>query len=78
MLAFAELARSRPFVVRFIEFMPLDADEAWNQADVIPGEELRAMIEAVYPLVPLTRRHPRRPGASASPTPAASSASSTR
>jgi GTP 3',8-cyclase len=52
-LAFAELARSRPFVVRFIEFMPLDADEAWNQADVIPGEELRAMIEAVYPLVPL-------------------------
>ena len=52
-VAFAELARSRPFVVRFIEFMPLDADEAWNQADVIPGEELRAMIDAVYPLVPL-------------------------
>src|SRR5712691_7320530 len=25
----ADLARRKPYVVRFIEFMPLDADEAW-------------------------------------------------
>ena len=36
-LAFAELARSRPFVVRFIEFMPLDADEAWTRPTSSPA-----------------------------------------
>ena len=57
-LAFAELARSRPFEVRFIEFMPLDADHAWEPADVLTGEEIRAMIEAVHPLEPVGReRH---------------------
>ena len=29
--ALAELARRKPYVVRFIEFMPLDADEAWQR-----------------------------------------------
>ena len=29
--ALAELARRKPYVVRFIEFMPLDADEAWTR-----------------------------------------------
>jgi cyclic pyranopterin phosphate synthase len=52
-IAFAELARSRPFVIRFIEFMPLDADEHWSKDDVLPGDEIRAMIDAVYPLVPI-------------------------
>jgi cyclic pyranopterin phosphate synthase len=52
-LGFAELARSRPFVVRFIEFMPLDADQAWSPGDVLPGDEVRAMIDAAYPLVAL-------------------------
>src|SRR5207237_9879368 len=28
--ALAELARRKPYVVRFIEFMPLDADRAWS------------------------------------------------
>ena len=57
-LAFAELARERPFEVRFIEYMPLDADHAWEPADVLTGEEVRAMIEAVHPLEPVGReRH---------------------
>ena len=30
MPALAELARRKPYVVRFIEFMPLDADERWD------------------------------------------------
>ena len=50
-IAFAELARRKPYVVRFIEFMPLDADRTWTKADVLTGDEIRAMIETVYPLV---------------------------
>ena len=29
-LPFAEFARAHPYEVRFIEFMPLDADHAWT------------------------------------------------
>jgi cyclic pyranopterin phosphate synthase len=43
--ALAELARRKPYVVRFIEFMPLDADEAWRGDDVLSGAEIRAIIE---------------------------------
>ena len=52
-LAFAELARRRPYVVRWIEFMPLDADGAWDRDDVLTGAEIRAIIETRYPLVPV-------------------------
>ena len=52
--ALAELARRKPYVVRFIEFMPLDADEAWKEDDVLTGGEIRAIIEERYgPLVEL-------------------------
>jgi cyclic pyranopterin phosphate synthase len=55
--AFAELARCRPYVVRFIEFMPLDADRAWRQDLVLTGAEIRARIEAVHgPLVEIPAR----------------------
>jgi GTP 3',8-cyclase len=49
--AFAELARRKPYVVRFIEFMPLDADQAWREDDVLTGGEIRALIEARWALV---------------------------
>jgi GTP 3',8-cyclase len=48
--ALAELARRKPYVVRFIEFMPLDADEAWRGDDVLTGAEIRALIEEHWPL----------------------------
>ena len=52
--ALAELARRKPYIVRFIEFMPLDADEAWREDDVLTGAEIRAIIEAEHgPLVEL-------------------------
>ena len=60
-IPFAEFARSTAFQVRFIEFMPLDADHAWSADQVLTGEELRAMIHAVYPLEEL----PREPSATA-------------
>ncbi len=60
-LPFADLARHTPYEVRFIEFMPLDADHAWTSDQVLTGDEIRAAIEAVYPLEP----EPREPGATA-------------
>jgi cyclic pyranopterin phosphate synthase len=50
-IRFAELARSTDYQVRFIEFMPLDADHAWTPDSVLTGEEIRALIDAVHPLV---------------------------
>ena len=46
---FCRFARSTDFQVRFIEFMPLDADRAWTPDSVLAGEELRGMIEAIHP-----------------------------
>jgi GTP 3',8-cyclase len=60
-LPFAELARQSPYEIRFIEFMPLDADHAWTPDQVLTGEEIRAAIDAVYPL----EREPREPHATA-------------
>ena len=54
-LPFAEFARRTPYEVRFIEFMPLDADHAWTDDQVLTGAEIRAAIDAVYPLEPLPR-----------------------
>jgi len=57
-LRFAAFARERPYEVRFIEFMPLDADQAWSEDKVLPNAEVRAIIESRYPLVALGReRH---------------------
>jgi cyclic pyranopterin phosphate synthase len=52
---FAELARSTDYQVRFIEFMPLDGDRAWEPDMVLTGRELRELIETRYPLVALER-----------------------
>ncbi len=60
-LPFARFARERPFEVRFIEFMPLDADHAWTPEQVLTGEEIRAEIERHWPL----EAEPREPSATA-------------
>ncbi|MGH2871069.1 MAG: GTP 3',8-cyclase MoaA [Solirubrobacteraceae bacterium] len=54
-LPFAQLARSTPYQVRFIEFMPLDADHAWTPDQVLTGAEIRAAIEQVHRLEPEPR-----------------------
>jgi len=48
--AFAELARRTGIVMRFIEFMPLDADRHWSRELVVPAAEVRRRIEARWPL----------------------------
>jgi GTP 3',8-cyclase len=60
-LPFARLARETPYEVRFIEFMPLDADRAWTPGRVLTGNEIRAAIDGEYPLEP----EPREPSATA-------------
>jgi GTP 3',8-cyclase len=54
-LPFAHFAREHPYEVRFIEFMPLDADHAWTPDSVLSGEEIRAIIEQQWALEPVER-----------------------
>jgi cyclic pyranopterin phosphate synthase len=49
-VGFAAFAREKGVRVRFIEFMPLDNGKVWKREMVVPGEELRERISAVYPL----------------------------
>ena len=44
-VAFAQLARRKPYVIRFIEFMPLDADGNWQRERVLTGDEIKAIVE---------------------------------
>ena len=45
---FAEFGREKGVVVRFIEFMPLDADEVWGQDRVVPLADVIKTIDDVY------------------------------
>jgi cyclic pyranopterin phosphate synthase len=60
-LPFCDLARSTGLQVRFIEFMPLDADHAWTGDQVLTGKEIRGIVESRYELDPV----PREPSATA-------------
>ena len=46
----ADFGRRRGVTMRFIEFMPLDADGAWTSDTVVSLEEIVATIDAVHPL----------------------------
>ena len=45
--SFARLARTKPFVIRFIEFMPIGADDGWSIDKVIPSHEIIERINAM-------------------------------
>ena len=60
-LDFALLARTRPYQIRFIEFMPLDADHTWSREKVLTGAEIIDRIQAVWPLDPVVRPNQREP-----------------
>jgi cyclic pyranopterin phosphate synthase len=53
---FARFGRERGVTIRFIEFMPLDAEEGWAPGTVVPGAEVVATISSVYPLEPVDAR----------------------
>jgi cyclic pyranopterin phosphate synthase len=48
---FARWARETGYAVRFIEYMPLDAEHAWERAKVVPAARILDAIGAVHPLV---------------------------
>jgi cyclic pyranopterin phosphate synthase len=48
----AAYARRTGYDVRFIEYMPLDAQHAWERAKVVPSREVLARIEERFALVP--------------------------
>ena len=49
---FARWSREHGHPVRFIEYMPLDAQHAWERAKVVPSARLLEAIDAEFPLVP--------------------------
>jgi cyclic pyranopterin phosphate synthase len=50
---FAALARRTGLHVRFIEFMPLDADKTWTPDRVVPSREIIERISRVHELTPI-------------------------
>jgi cyclic pyranopterin phosphate synthase len=58
----AEFCRREGFHLRFIEFMPLDADGSWNAEQVLSGAAVRAILEReIGPLEPLEPADPGQP-----------------
>ncbi|MEA2451398.1 MAG: 3,8-cyclase [Actinomycetota bacterium] len=58
-IAFASLARKSGYAVRFIEYMPLDAQDEWKREEVVGADEILERIGARYPLVPVTATGPQ-------------------
>lgn len=57
--------REHGFEVRFIEFMPLDAEAAWRSDQVLTGEEIRSLLERhIGPLQPVVPDDPSQPATS--------------
>jgi len=57
---FGQLARETDTIVRFIEFMPLDADNQWQRDKVLFAHEIVARLEAAFgPLRPVEQSHPQ-------------------
>ena len=52
---FAEFGRNKGVTVRFIEFMPLEAGDVWNEGQVVPAQEIVETINRVLPLEPVVR-----------------------
>jgi cyclic pyranopterin phosphate synthase len=57
-LDFARLARSDGYEVRFIEFMPLDADGIWSMDRVVASREIIEAIDREFPLEPVRDQRP--------------------
>jgi GTP 3',8-cyclase len=56
-LDLATFGRDRGVVVRFIEWMPLDADQRWESDAVVSQDEILRTIDAVYPVEAIQRGH---------------------
>jgi GTP 3',8-cyclase len=57
-LDFARLARSEGYEVRFIEFMPLDADGIWSMESVVASRDIMEAVDREFPLQPISDQRP--------------------
>jgi GTP 3',8-cyclase len=58
----ARYARERGFEVRYIEFMPLDAQNLWDRSKVLLADDILALLSReVAPLTPVPDADPRAP-----------------
>ncbi|MGB2868809.1 MAG: GTP 3',8-cyclase MoaA [Bacteroidota bacterium] len=55
---FAFLARTKPYIVRFIEFMPIGSDDGWSIEKVVPTHEIIQVMERATgkKMIPVERR----------------------
>jgi cyclic pyranopterin phosphate synthase len=51
---FAMFARTHHIIMRFIEFMPLDADHTWTRDKVVPAAEVHRRINDHWRLIPIS------------------------
>ncbi len=62
LIPLSEFARQHQLELRFIEFMPLDAEQNWQTDQVLSGEYIRARLEDRFgKLVPTERPDPSQP-----------------
>ena len=51
----AKLTMERPVHIRFIEFMPVNVKNEWNNDHYIPSEKIKKELEEIAPLFPVER-----------------------
>lgn len=58
----AQFGRENGFEVRFIEFMPLDAQQLWDRGKVLLADDIIALLSReIAPLIPIPDADPRAP-----------------
>jgi cyclic pyranopterin phosphate synthase len=55
---FGRFARATGVLVRFIEFMPLEAGDVWSRKLLVPGAEIRETLGAWSAIEPIDPSHP--------------------
>lgn len=50
---FVQFARTRPIIVRFIEFMPIGKDDGWKIEKVVQTQEVLDVVNSIAPVVPV-------------------------
>jgi cyclic pyranopterin phosphate synthase len=57
----ARWAREQDYELRFIEWMPLDAQHGWSREKLVPAAEILAQIHAEFPIEPARNTDPSAP-----------------
>ncbi len=61
-LPLSHFARSLDIPIRFIEFMPLDADRKWDGSQMLSGQQIRNLLEVAFgKLIPCNQTDPSQP-----------------